>query len=448
VDRGGTGLTSIDFERVDGRRLLSTEEPSMSLPRALLLSAVLPLAACGDAGLGVDAGAPPPDMVRTPDLVPAIPYPAPHPAPPQVGSAGGPVLLAPRIVPIFFSNDDPTLTPQIKDFVSKVGATHYWKTAVAEYDGVGAATATAPVDLTETATGTLTDADIQKWLSGKLNGNDPAFPAADDNTIYSIHYPREVTITSQGPFGTTTSCTEFGGYHSDLALDANHMNQSVSYAVIPLCDTFGGLNGIDAVTGAESHELIEAATDPYPMSNPAYGQVDDDHLYWQFALAGGEIGDMCAQDPTAFTKFPELPYTVQRVWSNKAAAAGHDPCVPALDNEVYFNTVPELNDMVTVLNFTVAGVQIPVGMSKTVTLDLFSDGPTSGPWKVKVQDFATIMGVRASLQFTLDKTSGQNGDKLKLTIKTVTMSQFGAGLFFITSTLGTQQSFYLGLVGE
>ena len=96
-------------------------------------------------------------------------------------------------------------------------------------------------------------------------------------------------------------------------------------------------------------------------------------------LGGGEVGDLCAQEPGAFTQFPELAYTVQRTWSNAAAMASHDPCVPALANEVYFNAVPELNDTITIGGmFTMLGVQIPVGQTKTIDLDLFSDGDTGG----------------------------------------------------------------------
>jgi hypothetical protein len=363
------------------------------------------------------------------------------------------VLLNPRIVPVFFSNDDPTIKTQIKDFVSKIGATNYWKAVTTEYDGVGPATATAPVELTEAAPATIADSAIQTWLAGKLNADDPAWPKADDNTVYALHYPSTTTITSQSFFGATQSCQEFGGYHSDLALDARHSNLPVAYAVIPRCANFGGLTGIDAVTGAESHELVEAATDPYPMSQPAYGQLDDDHAYWMFILGGGEVGDMCAQDPRAFTKFPELSYTVQRIWSNMSATAGHDPCVPPLPaNEVYFNSVPELNDSITIgaggQSFTMKGVQIPVGQTKTVTLDLFSDASTAGPWSIKVIDAASFMGAQPTLQMTLDKSTGQNGDKVHLTIKVLRASMFNAGVFFITSKLGAQESFWLGLVGE
>jgi hypothetical protein len=379
-------------------------------------------------------------------------FPAPHPAPPQVISGGGPVLASPRIVPIFFSNDDPTEEAQIQAFVAAVGATSYWTTAVSEY-GVGPATATTPVELTETSTGQITDADIQTWLSGKLNSDDAAFPAPDANTVYVIHYPSAVTIVEEDPAlgGTIESCQTFGGFHESLTLDAAHDNMPIAFAVIPRCSNFDGLMGIDAVTGAESHELIEAATDPFPDTTPAWVETDEAHLYWDLAVGGGEIGDMCAQDPEAFTKFAGFPYTVQRVWSNKSALEGHDPCVPELPGEVYFNAAPVMNDTLSVSvegqTIDLTGVKIPVGGTKTIDVDLFSDGPTTGPWQVQAQDFNALMGMPANLELSLDKSSGENGQTLHLTITVKTAGQYGVEVFFLVVTQGQTTHFWLGDVG-
>ena len=80
---------------------------------------------------------------------------------------------------------------------ANVGGTQYWAANVTEY-GVGAATGLPPIELTETAPAAIQDADIQTWLGGKLNGNDPLWPAADANTVYVLHYPESTTITLQG----------------------------------------------------------------------------------------------------------------------------------------------------------------------------------------------------------------------------------------------------------
>jgi hypothetical protein len=402
--------------------------------------------AASSTGTGaVDAGSDAPD-IGTPSTM----YPAPHAAPPHVITYGGPVLASPKIVPVFFSNDDPTFVAQLQDFVSKVGATNYWITAVGEY-GVGAATGEAPINLTETAPTTIDDTAIQTWLQGKLNGDDPAWPAADANTVYVLHYPAGVTVTLQGE----GSCTDFGGYHSNTTLDANHGGINVAYAVVPRCTSFGELMGIDAVTGAESHELIEASTDPYPESNtPAYATIDDAHIYWERLLGGGEVGDMCAQFPQAFTKFPELAYTVQRTWSNKAAAAGHDPCVPTFTGEgAYYNATPDLTDTIT-MNYMgetvdVKGVEIPLGASKTIDLDLFSDGPTSGPFTVEALDFASLFNPNAKpdLTLSLDASEGLNGQKLHLTITVDVAGKRGTETFLLISKLNGNENWWIGIVG-
>ncbi|MFT3765886.1 MAG: hypothetical protein QM820_10260 [Minicystis sp.] len=379
--------------------------------------------------------------------MPSDMYPAPHQPPPQVINYGGPVLKAPKFVPVFFANDEPTIVGQAKDFTDKVGGTQYWLANVAEY-GIGAATSTPPVDLTETAPANIDDNDIQAWLAGKLNGDDPAWPAADSNTIYVLYYPAGTTITAQG----AGSCTSFGGYHSNITLDAAHGSKDVAYAVIPRCDFFGDMTGIDAVTATTSHELIEGATDPYPMTNPAYALMDEQHIYWLRILGGGETGDMCAQFDNAFTVFDELPYMVQRSWSNKAAKAGHDPCVPALPNSVYFNAAPVLPDIFTANVFgqqaTLRGVKIPLGETKTIDLQLFSDGPTNGPWQVEVVDAAALFGGQPRLDLSLDRDSGQNGEKLHLTITVNSTGMNKTESFIVHSTLGSQRNIWIGVVGS
>ena len=389
----------------------------------------------GTGGKGVDNG------------MPSNVYPAPHADPPQVVTFGGPVLASPKIVPVFFADYDATLAGQVTDLDAKVGATKYWAANVAEY-GVGAAVSAMPVKLTEMAPTTIDDGAIQTWLAAKLNGNDAAWPAADANTVYSLHYPVSATITSGG----ATSCQEFGGYHSNITLDAAHGSMDVAYAVIPSCPNFGAMSLLDATTTTETHELLEAATDPYPMTNPAYTTVDGKHAYWARVLGGGENGDMCAQFGSSFTTFAELPYLVQRSWSDKAAMAGHDPCVPSLPGEVYFNAAPMLNDTITAMVFgqsvLLKGVKIPVGQSKTIELDLFSDAATTGPWTVSAKDVSSaLMGGPTLLEFSFDRDTGVNGEKLHLTITSKATGKHGTAAFILDSKLGTQKSVWIGIVG-
>jgi len=381
-------------------------------------------------------------------------YPAPHAPPPQAVSYGGPILAAPRIVPVFFSNEDPTLRAQLEDFSSKIGATAFWAANTAEY-GVGPATAVPPIELAETATGTIDDTDIQLWLAGKFESEDPAFPTMPyGDLIVTLHYPIDVTITfGDGGGGVIKSCESFGGYHNSITLDAAHGNARVAYAVMPHCDPFGPLTGINAATVTETHELIEAATDPYPLEETAYGGIDDDHIYWMSFLGGGEIGDMCTRLPGVFFKFDELPYTVQRSWSNKSANAGHDPCVPALPGVPYFNAAPVQNDTVTATVFgtqiDVKGVSIPVGATRAIEIDLFSDADTGGPFTVDVQDIGYVFGDEtADLYLDLDRSSGVNGEKIYLNVTVNAAGQNNMEMLLITSTLGETQNYWLAIIGN
>lgn len=430
----------------------------------LIILALAFTAACNNGN-----SAAPPDMITPPDLLPppgpdmadwgspSTTFPAPFPDPPQVISGGGPVLSNPVFVPVFFSNDDAATVAKLTSFDKGVGATDYWKGATSEY-GVNAGTATNAVTLPEMPSGTIGDADIQTLLGNKLNADDdPLFANAKPtaNTVYVMHYPANVTIQLQsGPGGQVSqSCVAggFGGYHSNFQLNAAHGGRDVAYAVIPRCSSWMGLSVLDADTASESHELVEAATDPYPQSKAAYGQVDDNHLYWMFSLGGGETGDMCAQDRSSFVKFPGFDFTVQRSWSNAAALAGHDPCQPAIAGEVYFNSAPELNDMVTVGGqFTMKGVHIPVGSSATIPIDLFSEADTGGAWDVTAEDLNALTNNSApSMTFTWDRSSGQNGERLHLTIAVnKSSSQYGVGVFAIVSTKGTSKHYWFGLVGE
>ena len=189
-----------------------------------------------------------------------------------------------------------------------------------------------------------------------------------------------------------------------------------------------------------------------PQTATAFGRVDDDHLVWEFVLGGGEIGDMCASNPGAFYKPQGFDFTVQRAWSNKQAAASHDPCSPAL-GAPYFNSAPVLNDDIQ-LNLgggqmiTTKGVQIPVGQSKVVELDLYSDAPTSGDWSVKAVDGAELMQQPTNLTFSYDKTTGRNGDKINMTVTVSSMGQDGVETFLLVSRLNGQESFWVGLVSN
>jgi hypothetical protein len=396
-----------------------------------------------DAGADVDNG-----MVSST-------YPAAHPPfPTLVDPAGNPAMATPKVYLVFFKGYP--YETQLTDMAQKIGASSYWSSAVGEY-GVGPINYAGMIEVTDTPPTTITNDQVDAYMNKQIAAG--TFGTPDVNTIYTIFYPSTTSITQMGPTGMPmSSCTDFGGYHSDTAVTAGGKTTNYAYAVMPTCPTFGDLSGIDAVTGGLSHEWAEAVTDPFPSTNngndSSYATVDDDHVAWEL-LGGAEAGDLCAQRGDAFFKPTGFDYTVQSIWSNAAAKKGIDPCAPK-GPAVYFNSVPVAEETVT-LNLgsfggsvTTKGVKIASGASKTIEVDLFSDAATGGPWKVEAIDaIAKFYGGSPTLSFAWDRTSGQNGEKLHLTISVTGKSSFGnAHPFIIVSQLGTNQQLWPALVIE
>jgi hypothetical protein len=206
------------------------------------------------------------------------------------------------------------------------------------------------------------------------------------------------------------------------------------------------LSGIDFVTAGLSHELVEASTDPFYLSGPAYLSPPSVYNDWNFAT-GGELADMCTTTTAVYFKPTDFPYMVQRSWSNMAASADNDPCVPAPAGP-YFGAAPVLPDTVHGNNygqlFTSEGAHIALGSSTTLEVDLFSDAPTD-PFTVT----ATTVGA-AQLSFLWDTKSGQNGDKLNLTVtrNADDPNITGADFFIIVASQGTRESAWVGAVGN
>ena len=408
-----------------------------------------------DTGSDVDNGAP------------STNYPAPHPALPQVvNNASGPVLTAPKVYLVFYP-DYPYETPLI-DFAQKMVASTFWATTTHEY-GVGALTYGGIITLTgQTPPAMISSSDIQTWVASEIQQG--AFGTPDPQAIYSVFYPQGTVITQPNPVSTllpaAQSCSQFGGYHDNtsVALTDGGAAQEFAYAVIPTCSTT-----VNDLTVALSHEWVEASTDPLVTAsgvftvtggpNAAYYSADQAHVIWDL-LGGGEAGDLCEPEAPAVYVVPSdlSPYKVQRTWSNLQAQGSHDPCAPDIAG-AFFDAAPVLPAMVSLTStltgpLTSQGVVIPVGQSKTIEVDLFSDGDTGGPWKVAAADVLSTYygsyGLPQTLTFAWDRDQGQNGEKLHLTITVTTAFPLTGGghAFMITSSNGTRNAVWPGLVVE
>ncbi len=443
---------------------LSRASILLALGCALPLSALASVAGCGSTatsntpvadastdGSDTETGAPDagPDVDNG---APSTTYPAAHPAMPSlVNQAGGKTLATPKVHLVFFPSYP--FEADLTTMAQGIGKSSYWGPATSEY-GVGAleyvgSTTLSGMDATPPTT--IADTAVEAFMNERIaNGT---FGTPDPSVIYTIFYPSTTSITMMGgPLGNSASCTSFGGYHSDTAVVVGDAGPPVNYAyaVLPTCKATAGETVLDGVTGATSHEWIEASTDPFPSTNmgqdSAYSSIDPEHLAWEILGGGGEDGDLCVSDQNAFYKPADLPFLVQRGWSNVLAKGGHNPCSPAIAGVPYFQSAPVLTQNVSFNapalggTFQTKGIVIPVGSSKTIELDLFSDAATSGPWTLTATDpIARLLQQPPTMEFAFDRTSGTNGEKIHLTItvKTALGLAGGAHPFVITSSIAS-----------
>ena len=380
----------------------------------------------GDGTNAIDA-----TVVDADNGAPSTTYPAPHDGVPQVQTFGGPVLKAPRIVPIFFPGDEFEI--QVETYLQQLAANNNWATMIGEY-GAGPLTIAPSIILAAApppnVAGTDIDTLIQQVALGNvaLQGDSGTPTTGSSNDLYLIFYPTDVTITDAPNY---VVCQQAGGYHTQTAISTDGGTEQVTYALIPRCPMFAeeeGLSDIDEVTATLSHEVAESVTDPVPATQAAYLVADYDHNVWSTVLAGSEVADLCSWEIPANSKPTGIDFETARVWSNAAALAGHDPCIPA-PTDPYFQALPQLTDSVTIPEYyqegangepvvggKTKGVKLAkVGDSETIDVEIYSDGATASPITVTTQEL-TPTGQAPYLSFALDRDSGLNGERLHLTV--------------------------------
>jgi hypothetical protein len=437
---------------------------------------------------------------------PSTNYPAFKPDVGQVVYQGGTVLKQPVIVPVTW-NTDPN-QGRFETYADTIGASPYWHTIGKDYS-VGAATSGGHAHNASTPPGTLTDQDIQNLILANTkpgsaldagtgtgeggtddggtedggteggaggSGTLSAWPAPTPNTIYALFLApaTSLLIQSYGSPMPTDACSQgIGGYHGSVTSPV--LGGDVAYAVVPNCK-FGGGSVFDQTTSAMSHELIEAATDPFSsdmnIHDIGWYSFDQNHFDWMyFNELQSEVGDTCEFYYEAFyTNDSSFPYYLQRMWSNSSIAAGHHPCVP-VPPEPYFNVTPLDKTSVTVTlpgvlfsngmsqTTLTRGVRVPAGKTATFMVGFYSDADTGGAWTISATAGNPILGARgdflsnynqSSIAASIDKTSGVNGEKAQVTVSVAsTGATFNGELLTITSTLnGTSHYMPVWIAGQ
>jgi hypothetical protein len=216
-----------------------------------------------------------------------------------------------------------------------VGST--WLTTVGEEYGIGAGTHLKKVVMPDQAPSQVSQLDIIAFIDQKARGGTiPAPSSGDSNLIYVVYYPASTTINlvdSQGNI-LLQSCVldGFAGIHFHGLVDG----VDAPIAALPECSSLTAGTGLTTAEFTElyaSHEIIEAATDPFPDTSPGY-QLDPNDPW---AALGREIGDLCVDN--AMPPTPE-GFRAQRIWSNAAALRGGSPCIPFDSGDLYYNVSP------------------------------------------------------------------------------------------------------------
>ena len=382
----------------------------------------------------------PPQNPNNPSFVMAS-----HAAFPAVPYNGGRVLTAPKILPVFFSGD--AMAASLTDFVQKYSKSSELYAVVSEYGG-NLATYVNAANLSQAAPASLTDSDIQTFISAQFKASGSPIGMPDDQTIYTVYYPETTNLIDSST--SQSMCSEGAlGYHSQFVDAAS--GKKIIYSVILRCSGYDALTDVTATT---SHETVEAITDPdnFPTGY-IFFQSSNVGNVWASVLAAsvGEVGDMCEAFQSSNYTPSDLGYQIQRTWSNKAAAAGLDPCQPGHAADVYFNATAVVSDSVTYTDqnygpLTTTGVKIAVGQSRTIPVKLFSSASTGGVWNLSAIDM-TNSGT--SLSFSFDKSTGQNGDVVNLTVTVQSQdSQYLAEPFLIVSDLNGVRNYWPVMVGN
>lgn len=377
-----------------------------------------------DAARSVDAGS---DAHRDDAAMPDVGapdaafVPGPHAPFTPLTDQGGPRMAHPALVTITFAGD--TRRAALEDYASWIVGSS-WLLAVGGDYGVGSGTVGGTVVRPETAPATITDAEIQTFLAtGILDHSIPTPPVGLAETIFLLYYPpgTVITVPGCGPVPVLRSCEVFGGYHQD----AHVMGVDFAYAVMPACPSMdASLTDVEAVEHVASHEIIEAASDPFPLTDPAFLMASDptSPLLSFLDCGGVENADLCELTP-AVTR--EAGHVAQRSWSNSAAAAGADPCVPANPALPYFN--------VTASPATVQ--HVAAGSSVDYVLDAWSTAAIPA-WTLQVGVIGPGLGTAAPLSVTprLSRTTVNNGQSVTLHVAVDPGAAPGTAYVFIDSS--------------
>ncbi len=326
--------------------------------------------------------------------------PAAHAPLPQIPQQGGPLLRSPAIVTVLPPNYPRAM--EVTSYDDFIVTSPWLRTVGLEY-GIGTGRHVGVVNWTWVPGPMVDDVEIQtRLLDAVVSGQLPAAAALGEPFLYMLFFPSSTQITLMG----SQSCLAFGGYHNE----AHRGALDLVYAVIPDC---GGDLGV-----AISHELFEAASDPFPFTNPSFQYAPTPPDGWSFL--GSELADACAS-----SSFLQSGFVVQRIWSNNAARQSRDPCFPA-SGAPYFSVSEPTN-----------AHTLAAGRTLTINLVAWSTAPVPD-WPLVS---ATIAG-DFDAQPMLGVSTTNNGRRVTLTVSVPAGTPPGASAFVVVGSGNAAENLY------
>ncbi len=306
-------------------------------------AAALLLLGCGGSGDGaLPDAAVAPDLAEPPmDLALAdTPFVmAPHRPFPEMPSTKQQAMTRLEMVTIVAQNE--LRQADLFAFDDAVIKGPWWDAVAAEYGiGQGVEGPRAPLHIVgPPIDANISDSGMLAYVDSVIADGAPP----DGKHFYLLYLPEGIKATDDNG-----KVHDFCGYHH-----WNLSNLGDGWGFTQRCDFYQ--DTFTATTVIGSHEIIEAATDPGPGG---WHWLPPKVAPWlatvwaEYETSGDvEVGDWC--EGTAWT---DGVFTFQRSWSNAAAAAGGDPCAPAL--QVPYENVTAEQDWYEVA--AGAEVQIPL----------------------------------------------------------------------------------------
>ena len=190
------------------------------------------------------------------------------------------------------------------------------------------------------------------------------------------------------------------------------------------------------LTASANQEIVEATTNPDPaVGGFAFAQQSANV---GFTASAVEPVDPCsALDPDGRVPLGD-GFAVQRAWSNRAAALGHDPCVPAPSARPYLALVSRQ----ATVRLTRRGERV------IITLDARADRHV-GAWSVAALDLTGRRESNRYVDASLDRRTIAAGTTARLVVTMRKRHPRGVSVVGIVSTLrGHSHMWPLAIVND